>query len=221
MRYAGSRSWSFGTSAGDQLLHATLFVRDVFGLAPASRSLVPPPLSGRPAARVWESDWADRAQAGRDWTGWYLAALATRIGSRRAALGDHLEVLNAVFDAPQFGSLADQLGLQRAAQEAWIDGCRWSSSLKPHRLGSEPPSSPIAWELIRQAAEDVAFDRGTDIGDVHGQVVVLAVDGVWWREAAPGAVVCSVAALESAETAHAVVRWAYESGLPPGPASHR
>lgn len=220
MRYAGSRSWSFRTSTSDQMLHATLFVRDVFALAPASHPLVPPPLTGRPAARVWESDWADRAQAGRDWTGWYLASLTALIGRHDAAPKDRFKVLQAVFDGPHFGSLADHPGLQRAAQDAWIDGCRWSSSVQPHRPQAEPHSSPIAWELTRQVAEDVAFDHETDIGNMHGQIVALAVDGVWWREAAPGAVVCSIAALESAEAAHSVVRWAYESGLQPGPASH-
>jgi hypothetical protein len=62
-------------------------------------------------------------------------------------------------------------------------------------------------------AEDVAFDRSVDLGDVRASAVVLDVEGSWWHLLAPGAVACSLAATAEPETAQLVLRRAFESGL--------
>ncbi len=217
MKFAGSKSWSFTESAGEQFVHSTLFVRDAFGLQPKGDPLVPPPLVNGPGPRNWRADWPEREQAGQDWVGWYRAALATVVNPRAGEIRGHLAAIEATFDEPGFESMAARPGLQCAARDAWADGSRWSGALGPRPGIDGPQPSLIAWDLIRQTAEDVAFDRYVDIGAVHGHVVVLDVQGSWWQEAGRGVMTCSANALKSAATAHAIVRRVFESGLERGP----
>jgi len=67
--------------------------------------------------------------------------------------------------------------------------------------------------LVKQAAEDVAFDRGVDINDVDGIVLVLAVDGVWSRLLGPGVAICSSAAAADTSSAYALLHAVFTSHL--------
>jgi hypothetical protein len=65
--------------------------------------------------------------------------------------------------------------------------------------------------LIKQIAEDVAFDHHVSLDAVQAKVVVLPVQGTWWRRLAPGAVLCSPAAAVDHATAQVMLRDAFGS----------
>jgi hypothetical protein len=67
--------------------------------------------------------------------------------------------------------------------------------------------------LVSAAAEGIVAERGVSPAAVRGMVMVLDVEGVWWRRVGPGAVVCSTGAAEHPRTAAPVLRNAFESGL--------
>jgi hypothetical protein len=64
---------------------------------------------------------------------------------------------------------------------------------------------------MKQVAEDVAFDRRVSLDEVQAKVAVLPVRGTWWRRVARGAVLCSPAAAADPQTAHALLRDAFDS----------
>ncbi len=161
-----------------------------------------------------------RRRAGRDWAGWWHALLEVE-RQGQAGPADHeddasfrawAEDLRRVWDAPEFWSLADLRPLREVTVALHPEAHRWVDA---------GPSSPsrrrtwghFPWTTVSDTAEAIAAERGVSPGAVPGQVMVLDVEGVWWRRVAPGTVLCSTTAAEAPLTARTVLREAFESGL--------
>ena len=122
------------------------------------------------------------------------------------------ERLVRVWDPPAFRSLGDLSALRQVAVTLYPEARRWADSgpshpTRHHREGHFP------WEMVSRTAKAVAAERGVKPGAVHGVVMVLDVEGMWLRRAAPGAVLCSTGAAEDRPTATAALREAFQSGL--------
>ena len=210
MQVAGSPSWRFEESDG-QLLALALAVRDTCGLPVPGGPGVPPRLVAPPTSAA-DLAPGQRREAARQWAVWWadLVDLTARrlAPDRTAAPGgpDWPAELAAAGAPPDFTGLADRPELRSAAR-ATPDVLRAA----PDRPGG--PHGTFAWELVRQVAEDVAFDRSVAADRVTGAAVVLDVEGPWWHEIGTGTLLCSRAAAEDPRVAHQVVRRAFESGL--------
>ena len=109
-----------------------------------------------------------------------------------------------------FESLNERPALQAAARLTFPGFKLWEPSQRPAGRDTSE-ASPLDWVVMKQTAEDVAFDRRVSVDDVQASVAVLPVSGVWWHRAAPGAVLCSVAAASDPVRAQALLRDAFDS----------
>lgn len=217
MELTGTTSWRFEESARAHLPHVALFVRDAVGLPVMPGPAVPPRSAGTvPDHRdLLRED--QRRDAGRQWAGWWTAVMDLEVlpeqppdpGSPTSpGLRTQREGAGS---PPDFAALSDRPALQRAVIETFAEAHR--------RLGQrrhDVPAGPqpcFPYRLVRQVAEDVAFDRSVDVADVRARAVVLDVEGSWWHLLAPGSVACSRAASAEPETAQLLLRQAFESGL--------
>ena len=200
--------------------HVALFVRDALGLSVAPGPAVPPPLAGAVPDRRGLLSPGERHEAGRQWTDWWTALLGVEVHRQEESPDPghpaSWQVLRAGRDRagspPDFAALADRPALRRAVVDTFPEAHRWADRMRgvgdrDERGGCFP------YRLVRQVAEDVAFDRGVDVGAVRASAVVLEVEGSWWHLPAPGAVVCSRGATAEPRTAHLVLRQVFESGL--------
>lgn len=217
MQFRGSPSWRVDVNGG-YVCQLVLFVRQAAGLGSTGDDGIPqltgmvPDLADRLEADV-------RSEAGRQWTSWWGNILDLEFRDRQrdtgpARTGAHRRIAarQAICDPPMFASLSDRSALQVAARTTFPGFQPWQSS--QHPVGRDSPAaSPLDWLVMKQTAEDVAFDRRVSIGDVQARVAVLPVSGVWWQRAAPGAVLCSMSAASDPITAQVLLRDAFESRL--------
>jgi hypothetical protein len=217
MYEAGSASWRFGH--GDKgYLRTALLVRDAVQLAIPAADDVPPPLKGNvPDLRDLVPP-AERSEAGRQWVTWWrrLVGQAAREARRRwmAPPGDDFGAVirrrfagrDAVFDPPEFGSLAATQLLQSAVRAVFA-------------MASQLPDEPgrgqaeFAWQLVRDVAERTAAEIGVPAADLTGNADVVTVEGLWWCLAGPGSAICSLDAACDPETSAAILREVFRSGL--------
>jgi hypothetical protein len=219
VQLAGSASWRFAESARDELPHVALFIRDAVGLPVPPGPLVPPPLAGDvPDHRGLLSE-QDRQEAGLQWVDWWATVIGSAVEARQAGPDPDRDTMWQALAArreragspPDFAALADRPALHRVVAETFPEAHRWVSQLGfEHR---EEPHGCFAYRLVRQVAEDVAFDRSVNVGDMRASAIVLEVEGSWWHLLAPGTVLCSKAAAAEPSTAQLVLRSAFESGL--------
>lgn len=203
------------SAGGSQACEWALFVRDAVAL-PDSGSQVPALIGQLPdLSDALEKD--ARWVAGGHWEQWWRQVLDFEVQDRlarqddaRARVSEVITQRQAVFDPPQFDALVDWPAL-RAAAQASVDSFReWESARRPRHPNGRP-ASLLDWSVMKQVAEDVAFDRRVPLESVQARVVVLPVHGVWWRRQAPGVVLCSPAAASDAATSHALLRDAFDS----------
>jgi hypothetical protein len=213
----GMRSWRFRASAGDQLPHVALFVREAVGLSVAAGPAVPPRLAGSVPDRRDLLDEDERQIAGHQWTSWWEAVLGVDADAQEASptdltgLADLRTRHEQAGSPPDYSALVDRPALRRAVVETFLEAHRWVDS---ERLGLRGQrEAPFPHRLVAQVAEGVAFDRSVDIGDIHGSAVLLHVEGSWWHLFAPGTVVCSIGAAAQPDEAESILRRAFESGL--------
>jgi hypothetical protein len=218
MRVAGTASWRLEESSGS-LSEQALFVRDAARLAPPGNDMAPP-LIGDVPDRSDVLGSADRQRAGVQWLNWWNQVLDLELrrsgdsadgdasASARARLAEH----DAVCDPPNFTALANRPQLQAAAGATFEDFTRWQSTIRP-RSREPRQRGLLEWSLIKQTAEDVAFDRRVDIDAARATVVIVSVHGLWWRRVAPGAVLCSVGAATDPLTAQTLLRDAFDSRI--------
>jgi hypothetical protein len=167
-------------------------------------------------SRVLDDD--RRRRAGRDWADWWFALLEVEGREQTGTYDDDSSFwawaadLGRVWDAPEFWSLADLRALREVALALYPEARRWvdDGPSSPSRLRGE---GHFAWTTVRDTAEGVAAERGVSLGEVRGKVIVLDVEGVWWRRVAPGTALCSTAATEDLRTARTVLLDAFESSL--------
>jgi hypothetical protein len=213
----GIRSWRFQVSAGDQLPHVALFVREAVGLPVAAGPAVPPRLAGSVPNRRDLLDEDERQIAGHQWTSWWEAVLGVGADAQEASrtdltgLPDLRTRLEQAGSPPDYAALLDRPALRHAVVETFLEAHRWVDSRRLGRRGQR--EAPFPHRLVAQVAEDVAFDRSVDIGDMQGRAVLLHVEGSWWHLFAPGAVVCSMEAAAQPDQAELILRRAFESGL--------
>jgi hypothetical protein len=158
-----------------------------------------------------------RQEAGRQWAGWWTAVMGLEVRPQQVPDPElpTFPGLRAQRERtgspPDFAALSDRPALHRAVIETSREAHRWVGRRR-HAVPADRQGC-FPYRLVRQVAEDVAFDRSVDLGDVRASAVVLDVEGSWWHLLAPGAVACSLAATAEAETAQLVLRRAFESGL--------
>lgn len=87
--------------------------------------------------------------------------------------------------------------------------------------GHSTPGSSIStgprsscYSLVRDAAEDVAFDHSVDHDAISGEVIVLAVEGSWSHLLRAGAAACSAAVAADRVAAYALLHAVFTSNLP-------
>jgi hypothetical protein len=214
----GSPSWQLTEVEGDRA-HVLLYIRDVAALEVLAEVGAPPRLLGLPPRGSPVLDDDGRRRAGREWADWWRALLDVEGRDQPGTEEDDdsstwawAEDLGRVWDAPEFRSLADRHALRDITLALYPQARRWvdAGPSSRARLRSE---GHFRWATVRDTAEGVAAERGVSLGDVRGRVMVLDVEGVWWRRAAPGTPLCSTAATEDSATARTVLRDAFESRL--------
>ncbi|TFV56880.1 hypothetical protein E4P41_15150 [Geodermatophilus sp. DF01-2] len=215
---AGSASWRFEES-NPQLPHVALYVRDAVQLPVPAAPGVPPALTHRPPDRSSLLSFAERDEAARQWESWWdaLLELEVRARTRPSAPNDRrgweqrrMEREQAGVP-PEFAALQDRPPLHRAVLGTYREALDWTND----RRSSRPRSDRLgfAYELVRQVAEDVAFDRQVSPAEVNGTALVLDVTGEWWHELTPGTVACSLAAARAPVPARRVLRLAFDAAL--------
>lgn len=216
MHRAGTSSWRFAESE-PQMPHVALFVRDSVGLPVPPAADVPPALvGGVPDHSAVLSD-TDRAEAGEHWLTWWRQLVAHEFRRRPEGLDARtrarqlLDEMRQIVDPPDFTALADRPALRTAVASTFFQACRWSDEAR--RPSTQGQRALFAWSLVRDVAEDVAFDHGVDVGDVDGAVLVLAVEGMWSYLPGSGKALCSTATGTDALAAHALLRDVFTSQL--------
>jgi len=196
--------------------HLALFVRDALGLPIPAAPEVPPRLLEPPPDRLDLLSDDERQVAGQDWALWWTTVLRLPAPSMGADPGQGLEAWRARQESagtpPAFEALADRAALHRVVVQAFPQAHGWVNRLDRGVGGGRTGWFPF--ELVRQVAEDVAFDRSVDVGDVRASAQLLAVEGNWWQLIGPGTAVCSVGAASEPAVARQVLRQAFVSGLP-------
>jgi len=124
----------------------------------------------------------------------------------RRAITEH----QAVADPPEFTALLGWPALRAAAQIS-VEYFRQWESLRRTAIGSGSPESLLNWSLMKQVAEDVAFDRHVSPDAVQARIVLLSVQGTWWRRQSPGVVLCSPDAAADPVMSQALMRDAFDS----------
>jgi hypothetical protein len=214
----GSPSWQFTEAEGDRA-HVLLYIRDVAALEVPAEADAPPRLVGLPPHGFPIVDDDRRRRAGREWADWWQALIEAEGREQPGADEDDdssfwawAEELGRVWDAPGFWSLADQRALRELTLTLYPEARRWvdAGPSSPSRLRGE---GHFPWATVRDTAEGVAAERGVSPGEVRGRVMVLDVEGLWWRRVAPGTALCSTSASEDSSTARTILRDAFESGL--------
>jgi hypothetical protein len=218
VKVVGSSSWRLTEADGDRA-HVLLYIRDVAALEVPAEAGAPPRLVGLPPPGFPILDDDRRRRAGGEWADWWHALL--EVEGREQAYPDEddessfrawAEDLGRVWDVPEFWSLADHRALREVALRVYPEARRWvdAGPSSPSRLRGE---GHFPWATVRDTAEGVAAERGVGPGAVRGSVMVLDVEGLWWRRVAPGTALCSTAATEDLPTARTILRDAFESGL--------
>jgi hypothetical protein len=214
---AGSASWQLTEVEGDRA-HVLLYIRDVAALEVPAEANAPPRLVGVAPRGTGVLDDGRRRRAGRDWSHWWSALLEVEGRERTGTDEDDSSVwawaedLGRVWDAPDFWSLADRPALREVTLALYPEARRWvdAGPSSPTRLRGE---GHFPWTTVRDIAEGVAAGRGVSLAEVRGTVMVLDVEGVWWRRVIPGTALCSTAATEDPRTARRVLLDAFESRL--------
>jgi hypothetical protein len=215
MRFADRPSWRFGYGNGNcSYLLAALFARDSAALAIPLAVDVPPLLAeewlaGESPAGLAAIPATDLEAAAGQWLAWWRA----QVGSLPPGGADVAERLSwlasrhaAVFDPPDFRSLAAMRELQAVARAAQQVHPR-----VPDRSGS------FDYHLIRSVAERTAADFGVPIDAIDATAHVLDVQGSWWRVIGPGCVLCSPAATSNPAVATELLTAAFASRLRSAP----
>ncbi|MCP2335838.1 hypothetical protein [Actinomadura rupiterrae] len=201
MRFAGGESWRLAEDV-ERLPHVALFLRDVLRLPVEGGPLVPPPL----ALTVPDlSDrWADPDGAAAGWTRWWRAIVAE---------ADLTSQVRDALDPPYWSSLDGLPALRDAVVAVSDEALRFSSRVREDVLSDDgPPRPALPWQMVRDAAEDVAAD-GVPMDELDVSVGVLRVRGPWWRIVRPGRLLCSADLAQDADTAREALRAAFRSSV--------
>lgn len=221
MRRADSASWRFAEGI-EQLPLVTLFVRDTLRLGVPAGADIPPRLDGELPDHSALLDPLRRAEAAALWTGWWRAVVAQEVRGQQSSPGPDQRAwlrqlaaeYEAIFDPPEFTTLANHAALREAVLATFKEAVRWADAQRQALL--VPPigrAGQFDYDTIRSVAEQVARRRRVSPGAVRACAVLVPVEAVWWHRVAPGAVVSSVHAASNPATAKIILADAFESGL--------
>ena len=207
------------------ILHHALFVRDAAMLPVAGSVEVPPPLIGEVSAGPFGLSERDRGIAAGDWLIWWRRMLdqaVREVVTRRAEdpAQDSLTQLLArvagrhdICDPPDFGGLSQTPEL-RAAAVATLPAYRaWCLGRNSQ---SAPGEEQFGWQLVRDAAHDVAGRLGVSLAEMDAVAHVLDVEGLWYYVAGPRCGACSVATSVDLATAPEFLGELFVSGTAAG-----
>jgi hypothetical protein len=216
MQVAGRPSWRFEENDGGDL-HQALFIRDAAGLGLSAAPDIPPPLL---MALDRPPRGAGRAAAAADqWVAWWRRLVEFQADEvqpphRRAPAEDmhgwlraKAERHAAVFDPPDFASLASTPELQAVATETFPDAQRL-----PRHEPRIPPGA-FDYQVVRAAAEAAGHEFGVSPDEIDGAVQVLDVQGAWSFLAGPGYALCSSAVAADPQAAAQLLRAVFASRL--------
>lgn len=185
MQVAGSQSWRL-TVDEVQSLHVALYVREAGRLAVAPAPDIPPALDAEVPDRSAALPPGSASVAAEQWVTWW-----------RALAGDEARVartdragLPAMFDPPRYDSLAGLAELRALVLAASADALAWTGD---PRRGGPADEAAFPWEVVREAAENVADRTGAALGDLDAAVGVLTVRGHWSHVRGAGYALCSAA----------------------------
>ena len=222
MRRAGSASWRFAEGI-NKMPVAALFVRDAVGLGVPPGAELPPRLDGEVPDRSGLVSAGQRRAAGAEWVGWWEAVVAHHVGlqqgaphgaDERAWLRQQVVQAGALFDPPDFASLAGRSALRDVLRTTFADALRWADD-QSRTLLMPPHGHPgqFDYETVRSVAEQVAQRHRVSPNAVRGCAIVLPVESSWWRRCSPGAILCSAHAARDPDAARAALTDAFDSGL--------
>lgn len=222
MRRAGSASWRFAEGI-NKMPVAALFVRDAVGLGVPPGAELPPRLDGEVPDRSGLVRAGQRRAAGAEWVGWWQAVVAHHVGlqqgaphgaDERAWLAQQVVQAGALFDPPDFASLAGRSALRDVLRTTFADALRWADD-QSRTLLMPPHGHPgqFDYETVRSVAEQVAQRHQVSPNAVRGCAIVLPVESIWWRRCSPGAILCSAHAARDPDAARAALTDAFDSGL--------
>jgi hypothetical protein len=222
MRRAGSASWRFAEGISKMPV-AALFVRDAVGLGVPPGAELPPRLDGEVPDRSGLVSAGQRRAAGAEWVGWWEAVVAHHVGlqqgaphgaDERAWLRQQVVQAGALFDPPDFASLAGRSALRDVLRTTFADALRWADD-QSRTLLTPPHGHPgqFDYETVRSVAEQVAQRHRVSPNAVRGCAIVLPVESIWWRRCSPGAILCSAHAARDPDAARAALTDAFDSGL--------
>lgn len=200
MQSSRSTSWRF-RQGNSQLLHLALFTRDAAGLVIKSSADIPPPLTWDPADHGEVINADQRAEAATQWVEWWSRLLAHVVEdakrSQNESGGEVTERLRLMaewqdraFDPPEFQSLANSPALQNAVIATFEEGLEWFNRSGPD-VEHVTTSESFDGEVVRNAAENLAAERGVPLGDLRAVIHILDVQGMWSYLVAPGCALCS------------------------------
>lgn len=223
MRESDGTSWRFSENVPASA-HLALYVRDALNLPVTDSDDLPPRLDGTVPDRSGALPGADRAAAAEQWTAWWRdivdveARLHTAAPDAPVQSGaDHArtvrEALATVLPEPaDFAALAHAPALQGAVSGVFAEGTRFVEKHRRDLLFHDRPRQ-LPWVLLSATAEQVAADRHVPITSLHGQLMVLMVQGSWWTLHSPGVALASVAAARDRSIAVDLVTRAFISAL--------
>ena len=219
MRRAGGESWRFAHDI-DQTLHALLYIHDALGLKIEEARGIPPRLAGDVPDRSKLLGSDARHDVARNWPAWWRGAVAARakteLGTPGAGTEESLREIatrhRLIADPPEWLSLANSPALQQAARALYVEGCRWSDTVRRPLL---PPArhDVFTWELVRDVAEATAAEHNVSVGAINGCALVLIVEGSWWELVSPGVALCSATAATDPDSTVAILRQVLASPL--------
>ena len=214
VRTAGLGSWRLEVSDSD-VAELALFVRDAVGLVVPAAGDLPPALNGPVADLSGMLSDRDSPDASRQWVWWWQQILELEFGVNRGPrlpagerrASEVVAAVRTVSDPPEFTALADMPQLRAAVRASFDDFSRW----RRHRVSRLEAGANV--DVVKQAVDDVAFDRQVPVEALSGTIVVLPVAGRWWRRIAPGRVLCSDSTTSSPGTHYQVVYEVFASSL--------
>ena len=216
MHVAGRESWRIGIG-GAQAVHSLLFIRDAWGLEPLGADVPPALVGGLPQIGP-DLSTAVRAEMSAAWLDWWRRFIHVEGATERGAFARVADgevgrarqraAVFAVFDPPEFGTLADSPPLQRAARQVCNQALQWRTE---HRAVA--PDRKSAWLAQKAVAESVIDEYQVSPSRVSAGVIVLDVCGQWSNIPEPGVLLCSSEFFVDHEVFLPALKRAFETGL--------
>jgi hypothetical protein len=198
-------------------VHSLLFIRDAWGLQPSGADVPPPLVGGLP--RIEPELSADqRAEMSAAWLDWWRRFIHVEGATERGEFARGVDgeavrsrqraAVFAVFDPPEFATLAGSPPLQRAARQVCNQALQWRTE---HRAVA--PDRRSAWLAQKSVAESVIEEYQVSPGRVCAGVLVLDVEGPWSNIPEPGILLCSSEFFADHDVFLPALKRTFETGL--------